>query len=173
MVGFSLKKLESLVFSIHINIGWFCYRKEIVSPFCLLLWSMVFFYYYYMSMFTAKDINLICFLFFFFFFVVVGDSSSWCSWLRGVLLPSGSEWVIIYFLIMEFVTVSCFEELLCYLFVKCSGPQDFPYAYCFFYVTFVPLRWIYYRFKKSHYYLLVCCSLVYFMLLLTGSRSFY
>lgn len=35
------------------------------------------------------------------------------------------------------------------------GPQDIPYVYCLFYVTFVPLRWIYYRFKKWHYYLLV------------------
>ena len=36
-----------------------------------------------------------------------------------------------------------------------SGPQDIPLVYCFFYVIFVPLRWIYYRFKKWHYYLLV------------------
>jgi len=35
------------------------------------------------------------------------------------------------------------------------GPQDVPYVYCLFYVTFVPLRWIYYRYKKWHYYLLV------------------
>lgn len=37
----------------------------------------------------------------------------------------------------------------------CSGPQDIPLVYCLFYVIFVPLRWIYYRFKKWHYYLLV------------------
>ncbi|CAA6666198.1 unnamed protein product [Spirodela intermedia] len=30
----------------------------------------------------------------------------------------------------------------------------YPYVYCLFYVIFVPLRWIYYRFKKWHYYLL-------------------
>lgn len=36
-----------------------------------------------------------------------------------------------------------------------SGPQDIPYVYCFFYVIFVPLRWMYYRYKKWHYYLLV------------------
>ncbi|OWM77281.1 hypothetical protein CDL15_Pgr028918 [Punica granatum] len=38
-----------------------------------------------------------------------------------------------------------------------ARPQDIPYVYCFFYVTFVPLRWIYYRFKKWHYYLLDFC----------------
>ncbi|KAF2297550.1 hypothetical protein GH714_038678 [Hevea brasiliensis] len=36
-------------------------------------------------------------------------------------------------------------------------PQDIPYVYCLFYVIFVPLRWIYYRFKKWHYYLLDFC----------------
>ncbi|KAK7817981.1 nadph-dependent pterin aldehyde reductase [Quercus suber] len=35
-----------------------------------------------------------------------------------------------------------------------DSPQDFSYVYCLFYVTFVPLRWIYYQFKKWHYYLL-------------------
>nr|POF18358.1 pentatricopeptide repeat-containing protein [Quercus suber] len=35
------------------------------------------------------------------------------------------------------------------------SPQDFSYVYCLFYVTFVPLRWIYYQFKKWHYYLLL------------------
>ncbi|CAN1185844.1 Glycerophosphocholine acyltransferase 1 [Linum perenne] len=38
-----------------------------------------------------------------------------------------------------------------------ARPQDIPYVYCFFYVIFVPLRWIYYRFKKWHYYLLDFC----------------
>ena len=38
------------------------------------------------------------------------------------------------------------------------GPQDIHYVYCLFFVTFVPLRWIYYRFKKWHYYLLVSSS---------------
>lgn len=41
-----------------------------------------------------------------------------------------------------------------------SGPQDIPYVYCLFYVIFVPLRWIYYRFKKWHYYLLVSASYI-------------
>lgn len=36
-----------------------------------------------------------------------------------------------------------------------SGPKDIRYVYCLFYVIFVPLRWIYYRYKKWHYYLLV------------------
>ncbi|KAK9204734.1 hypothetical protein WN943_014998 [Citrus x changshan-huyou] len=35
-----------------------------------------------------------------------------------------------------------------------ARPQDIHYVYCLFFVTFVPLRWIYYRFKKWHYYLL-------------------
>ncbi|EAZ12481.1 hypothetical protein OsJ_02378 [Oryza sativa Japonica Group] len=35
-----------------------------------------------------------------------------------------------------------------------ARPQDVPYVYCLFYVIFVPLRWIYYRYKKWHYYLL-------------------
>ena len=35
------------------------------------------------------------------------------------------------------------------------GPEAVPLVYCVFYVVFVPLRWIYYRFKKWHYYLLV------------------
>ncbi|GAV72972.1 DUF2838 domain-containing protein [Cephalotus follicularis] len=38
-----------------------------------------------------------------------------------------------------------------------ARPQDVPYVYCLFYVVFVPLRWIYYRFKKWHYYLLDFC----------------
>ncbi|KAK3004288.1 hypothetical protein RJ639_019671 [Escallonia herrerae] len=37
------------------------------------------------------------------------------------------------------------------------GPQDIPYVYCLFYFIFVPLRWIYYRYKKWHYYLLDFC----------------
>jgi hypothetical protein len=42
--------------------------------------------------------------------------------------------------------------MICFSF---AGPQDVPYVYCLFYVIFVPLRWIYYRYKKWHYYLLV------------------
>ncbi|KAH9724489.1 glycerophosphocholine acyltransferase 1 [Citrus sinensis] len=38
-----------------------------------------------------------------------------------------------------------------------ARPQDIHYVYCLFFVTFVPLRWIYYRFKKWHYYLLDFC----------------
>nr|XP_023911922.1 uncharacterized membrane protein C776.05 [Quercus suber]POF11045.1 putative membrane protein [Quercus suber] len=38
-----------------------------------------------------------------------------------------------------------------------ARPQDIPYVYCLFYVIFVPLRWIYYRFMKWHYYLLDFC----------------
>ncbi|KMZ69557.1 Integral membrane protein [Zostera marina] len=38
-----------------------------------------------------------------------------------------------------------------------ARPQDIPYVYCFFYVIFVPLRWMYYRYKKWHYYLLDFC----------------
>ncbi|CAK7352524.1 unnamed protein product [Dovyalis caffra] len=44
-----------------------------------------------------------------------------------------------------------------FCFLLGARPQDIPYVYCFFYVTFVPLRWIYYRFKKWHYYLLDFC----------------
>ncbi|CAN6699215.1 unnamed protein product [Malus baccata var. baccata] len=41
-----------------------------------------------------------------------------------------------------------------------ARPQDTRYVYCLFYVIFVPLRWIYYRFKKWHYYLLDFCYYV-------------
>lgn len=44
-----------------------------------------------------------------------------------------------------------------FCFLLGARPQDIPYVYCFFYVTFVPLRWIYYRYKKWHYYLLDFC----------------
>ncbi|KAH7855423.1 hypothetical protein Vadar_024663 [Vaccinium darrowii] len=44
-----------------------------------------------------------------------------------------------------------------FCFLLGSRPQDVPYVYCLFYVTFVPLRWIYYRFMKWHYYLLDFC----------------
>ena len=148
----------------------FAIEKKLCLPFvfCCDVWYLLLLLYEHVHS-KRYQLDLLLLL----LFVIVGDSSFWCSWLRGVLLPSGSEWVIIYCLIMAFVTVSCFENYFVDLFVKCSGPQDIPYAYCFFYITFVPLRWIYYWFKKSHYYLLVCCSLVQFLLLLTGSRSFY
>ncbi|KAI3865271.1 hypothetical protein MKX03_012861, partial [Papaver bracteatum] len=48
------------------------------------------------------------------------------------------------------------EEMLMYM-LNCVGPQDIPYVYCFFYFTFVPMRWIYYWFKKWNYYLLDFC----------------
>ncbi|KAL6952284.1 glycerophosphocholine acyltransferase [Sarracenia purpurea var. burkii] len=44
-----------------------------------------------------------------------------------------------------------------FCFILGARPQDIPYVYCLFYVTFVPLRWIYYRIKKWHYYLLDFC----------------
>ncbi|KDP33879.1 hypothetical protein JCGZ_07450 [Jatropha curcas] len=44
-----------------------------------------------------------------------------------------------------------------FCFLLGARPQDIPYVYCLFYVTFVPLRWIYYRIKKWHYYLLDFC----------------
>ncbi|KAG8636093.1 glycerophosphocholine acyltransferase 1 [Manihot esculenta] len=44
-----------------------------------------------------------------------------------------------------------------FCFLLGARPQDIPYVYCLFYVIFVPLRWIYYRFKKWHYYLLDFC----------------
>ncbi|KAK4853790.1 hypothetical protein QYF36_014674 [Acer negundo] len=44
-----------------------------------------------------------------------------------------------------------------FCFVLGARPQDIPYVYCLFYFIFVPLRWIYYRFKKWHYYLLDFC----------------
>ncbi|KAK3213459.1 hypothetical protein Dsin_018165 [Dipteronia sinensis] len=44
-----------------------------------------------------------------------------------------------------------------FCFILGARPQDIPYVYCLFYIIFVPLRWIYYRFKKWHYYLLDFC----------------
>ncbi|KAL2534322.1 hypothetical protein Adt_07673 [Abeliophyllum distichum] len=44
-----------------------------------------------------------------------------------------------------------------FCFILGARPQDIPYVYCVFYVIFVPLRWIYYRYKKWHYYLLDFC----------------
>ncbi|XP_024932675.1 glycerophosphocholine acyltransferase 1 isoform X2 [Ziziphus jujuba] len=41
-----------------------------------------------------------------------------------------------------------------FCFLLGARPQDIRYVYCLFYVIFVPLRWIYYRYKKWHYYLL-------------------
>ncbi|KAJ0881956.1 putative glycerophosphocholine acyltransferase 1 [Helianthus annuus] len=44
-----------------------------------------------------------------------------------------------------------------FCFILGARPQDIRYVYCLFYITFVPLRWIYYRYKKWHYYLLDFC----------------
>ncbi|CAK9152477.1 unnamed protein product [Ilex paraguariensis] len=44
-----------------------------------------------------------------------------------------------------------------FCFLLGARPQDIPYVYCLFFFTFVPLRWIYYRYKKWHYYLLDFC----------------
>ncbi|XP_031473337.1 glycerophosphocholine acyltransferase 1 [Nymphaea colorata] len=61
-----------------------------------------------------------------------------------------------------------------FCFLLGSRPQDSPYVYCVFYVTFVPLRWIYYRFKKWHYYLLDFCyyaNTIFLFMLLMCPRS--
>ncbi|KAI3775604.1 hypothetical protein L1987_50184 [Smallanthus sonchifolius] len=44
-----------------------------------------------------------------------------------------------------------------FCFILGARPQDIRYVYCLIYVVFVPLRWIYYRYKKWHYYLLDFC----------------
>lgn len=44
-----------------------------------------------------------------------------------------------------------------FCFLLGARPQDIHYVYCLFYIIFVPLRWMYYRFKKWHYYLLDFC----------------
>lgn len=44
-----------------------------------------------------------------------------------------------------------------FCFILGARPQDIRYVYCLIYITFVPLRWIYYRYKKWHYYLLDFC----------------
>ncbi|KAL6519198.1 hypothetical protein OROGR_018518 [Orobanche gracilis] len=44
-----------------------------------------------------------------------------------------------------------------FCFIFGARPQDVRYLYCLFYVIFVPLRWMYYRYKKWHYYLLDFC----------------
>ncbi|KAL8189074.1 hypothetical protein R6Q57_029335 [Mikania cordata] len=44
-----------------------------------------------------------------------------------------------------------------FCFILGARPQDIRYVYCLFYIVFVPLRWIYYRYKKWHYYLLDFC----------------
>eukprot|EP00262_Sarcandra_glabra_P004668 TRINITY_DN1585_c0_g1_i1.p1 TRINITY_DN1585_c0_g1~~TRINITY_DN1585_c0_g1_i1.p1 ORF type:complete len:397 (-),score=49.65 TRINITY_DN1585_c0_g1_i1:144-1334(-) len=61
-----------------------------------------------------------------------------------------------------------------FCFLLGARPQDIPYVYCLFYVTFVPLRWIYYRFKKWHYYLLDFCyyaNTIFLVMLLLYPRN--
>ncbi|PIA42936.1 hypothetical protein AQUCO_02000407v1 [Aquilegia coerulea] len=61
-----------------------------------------------------------------------------------------------------------------FCFVLGARPQDIPYVYCLFFVTFVPLRWIYYRFKKWHYYLLDFCyyaNTIFLVMLLLYPRN--
>ncbi|OVA06150.1 Protein of unknown function DUF2838 [Macleaya cordata] len=61
-----------------------------------------------------------------------------------------------------------------FCFILGSRPQDIPYVYCLFYVIFVPLRWIYYRFKKWHYYLLDFCyyaNTIFLVMLLLYPRN--
>ncbi|KAL8498053.1 hypothetical protein ACS0TY_021403 [Phlomoides rotata] len=55
-----------------------------------------------------------------------------------------------------------------------ARPQDVRYLYCLFYVIFVPLRWIYYRYKKWHYYLLDFCyyaNTIFLIMLLCYPRN--
>lgn len=54
--------------------------------------------------------------------------------------------------------------VMLYALILFAGPQDVPYVYCLFYFIFVPLRWIYYRYKKWHYYLLVSPVLRYILM---------
>ena len=44
-----------------------------------------------------------------------------------------------------------------FFFLLGASPQHVPIVYCLLYFVFVPLRWIYYRFKKWHYFLLDFC----------------
>ncbi|XP_057821939.1 glycerophosphocholine acyltransferase 1 [Cryptomeria japonica] len=44
-----------------------------------------------------------------------------------------------------------------FCFLLGSRPQDIPYLYCGLLFVMIPLRWIYYKFKKLHYYLLDFC----------------
>ncbi|GMP62739.1 hypothetical protein CsSME_00024723 [Camellia sinensis var. sinensis] len=61
-----------------------------------------------------------------------------------------------------------------FCFLLGARPQVIPYVYCVFYVTFVPLRWIYYRFMKWHYYLLDFCyyaNTIFLIMLLLFPRN--
>lgn len=94
-----------------------------------------------------------------FVFWCVGDTSfgGACFW--RVLLSIGSEWVELFWFIESFKYTNCLWDSL-FVDISMSGPQDIPYVYCLFYVIFVPLRWIYYRFMKWHYYLLVSFTIL-------------
>ncbi|CAA0835014.1 Unknown protein [Striga hermonthica] len=61
-----------------------------------------------------------------------------------------------------------------FCFILGARPQDVRYLYCLFYVIFVPLRWIYYRYKKWHYYLLDFCyyaNTIFLIMLLCYPRN--
>lgn len=88
---------------------------------------------------------------------LAGDTFDRCSWLWRLLLCLGCKWVhhLLPRLVLQIVD---YVWYWCHDLVHLSGPQDVRYLYCLFYVIFVPLRWIYYRYKKWHYYLLVSCN---------------
>lgn len=61
-----------------------------------------------------------------------------------------------------------------FCFILGARPQDVRHIYVLFYITFVPLRWIYYRYKKWHYYLLDFCyyaNTIFLVMLLFYPRS--
>ncbi|KAL6507162.1 glycerophosphocholine acyltransferase [Orobanche hederae] len=61
-----------------------------------------------------------------------------------------------------------------FCFILGARPQDVRYLYCLFYVIFVPLRWMYYRYKKWHYYLLDFCyyaNTIFLIMLLCYPRN--
>ncbi|PWA53760.1 hypothetical protein CTI12_AA440730 [Artemisia annua] len=61
-----------------------------------------------------------------------------------------------------------------FCFILGARPQDVRHIYVLFYITFVPLRWIYYRYKKWHYYLLDFCyyaNTIFLVMLLFFPRS--
>ncbi|CAH2079492.1 unnamed protein product [Thlaspi arvense] len=86
---------------------------------------------------------------------------------RFINKASSSCFSLIIFLLILSIVSSYFSFWVTHLvgvlgfggfcFLLGARPQDIPLVYCLFYVIFVPLRWIYYRFKKWHYYLLDFC----------------
>ncbi|GBG60918.1 hypothetical protein CBR_g16039 [Chara braunii] len=57
-----------------------------------------------------------------------------------------------------------------FFFLLGARPQDIPYMYCMFFITVIPLRWVYYRSRKWHYFLLDFCyyANMIFMVMLLG-----